>query len=197
MNICIFGDSITWGACDYKNGGWANMFRNSFASDDTKVYNCGVAGDDTDDLLEHFQIEAQARGADVVIFAIGINDSQYTDNRDNPRVPQDQFVTNLECLISQAQKVADKILFVGLTAVDESKVTPIPWSDKNKNYDNTNVDLYNSLIENVCDKNHLPFLNVLNVLTAADLADGLHPNTAGHEKMFNVIKKFVTNNIQL
>lgn len=196
MNICIFGDSITWGANDNKHGGWANMLRNDLAPNE-KVYNCGVPGDNTKRLLDRFEVEAKARKADVIIIAIGINDSQYIDSRENTRVPKDQFTDNLEQLITQARSITEKILFIGLTSVDESKVTPVPIGDKNINYDNTNIDLYNSLIKDVCDKNNIPFLEVQDLLNLSDLDDGLHPNTEGHQKMFQEVKEFVKTELSL
>lgn len=207
MNICVFGDSITWGACDYKNGGWATVLRNYFEERgdtplgidgslvDVSLYNLGISGDNTDDLLLRFKAEARAREPEVIVFAIGVNDSQYTGSHRNSRVPKEKFVANLEELITQAKGFTNKILFVGLAHVEESKVMPVPWSDKNKNYDNANIDLYNSLIKDICEKHNLPFLNILDLLTPDDLEDGLHPNANGHRKMFETIKEFVVANI--
>ncbi|MFH1611889.1 MAG: GDSL-type esterase/lipase family protein, partial [bacterium] len=117
--ICIFGDSITWGAYDPENGGWANLLRNDLESKDIHVYNCGVSGDNTDDLLKRFKVESEAREPDAVMFAIGINDSQYTGERQNSRVPKEKFISNLEKLISQTKETTDKIIFVGLNHVEE------------------------------------------------------------------------------
>ena len=33
------------------------------------------------------------------------------------------------------------------------------------------------------------FIDVLDLLAQADLADGLHPGTHGHEKIFEAVKK--------
>ena len=47
MTICIFGDSITWGAYDPEQGGWATRLRNYFEKqdNDVDVYNLGISGD--------------------------------------------------------------------------------------------------------------------------------------------------------
>jgi lysophospholipase L1-like esterase len=195
MDICIFGDSITWGANDNEGGGWVTRLRNDLAERDISVYNCGISGDNTDDLLQRFGVEAKAREPEVIVFAIGINDSQYTGGRENTRVSKEKFVSNLQELTTQAKKFTNKILFVGLTHVDELKVMPIPWSDENKNYDNTNVDLYNSLVEQVCKEHGLPFLNILSLVAAEEMDDGLHPNAEGHRKMYKAIKGFIENEI--
>jgi len=87
------------------------------------------------------------------------------------------------------------VLFVGLTRVDESKVMPIPWSDENKNYDNTNVALYDSLVKQVCEEQGLPYLDLSTLLTLDELEDGLHPDANGHEKMYKAVKYFLSKHI--
>ena len=73
--ICVFGDSIAWGAVDPENGGWVNCLRNYFESkslrvdQDTDVYNLGISGDNTNDLLARFDVEVRARNPDTIVFA--------------------------------------------------------------------------------------------------------------------------------
>lgn len=191
MIIGVWGDSIAWGAYDPENGGWVNLLRNYLEPQNGSVYNCGIDADSTDDLLKRFKIEAEARGPEIIIFAIGINDSLYTDTRDNSRVPKDKFIANLKTLIKQAKEFTDRIVFIGLTNVEENKVMPIPWGDKSENYDNTNIDLYNSAIEETANKFNIPFFNIFELLEMSELEDGLHPNSKGHQKMFEKIKEFL------
>lgn len=193
--ICIFGDSITWGAWDPEKGGWGARLRSYFETNNIEinVYNCGVSGDNTDDLLQRFKIEAIAREPNIIIFAIGINDSQYINSKDNPRVSIEKFQNNLQELVSQAKQITSKIIFVGLTKVDELKTIPISW-DKIKYYDMENVSKYNSIIKNFCQKNKLTFIDMLDLLRNEDLEEGLHPNINGHKKMFEKIKKFLIDN---
>ncbi len=193
--ICLFGDSITWGACDPEGGGWGARLRSYFETNniEVEVYNCGVSGDNTDDLLQRFKVEATAREPNIIIFAIGINDSQYVNSKDNPTVPIDKFQNNLQELVNQAKDFTDKIIFIGLTKVDESKTMPIPWN-KIKFYDMDNVSKYNSVIRNFCQKNKLLFIDMLDLIQNEDLEDGLHPNPNGHKKMFEKIKKFLIDN---
>ena len=46
----------------------------------------GVSGDTSDDLIKRFPIECQSRRPDIIIIAIGINDSRYIEHEDNPDV---------------------------------------------------------------------------------------------------------------
>ena len=194
QTICIFGDSITWGAVDPENGGWVAQLRRYFETNndyDIAVYNQGISGDNTDDLLARFKVECAAREPQIIIFAIGINDSQYIKTKDNPRVSLGKFQDNLVELINQAKKFSEKIVFVGLTKVEESKLMPIPWSAEEKFYDNDNIVKYNSVIEKVSAEHDLPFVNLLDLLEVDNLDDGLHPNSEGHKKMFLRIKEFL------
>jgi lysophospholipase L1-like esterase len=108
-------------------------------------------------------------------------------------VPIEKFQNNLQELVNQAKKFTNKIIFIGLTKVDESKTMPIPW-DTIKFYDMDNVSKYNSIIKNFCQKNKLLFIDMLDLLQNEDLEDGLHPNPQGHKKMFEEIKKFLVDN---
>lgn len=194
--ICIWGDSITWGATDHEKEGWANRLRHYFyneSDEDLSVYNVGISGDNSDDLMKRFEVECIAREPDVIIFAIGTNDSQYVESKDNPRVSLKKYEENLQNLIDIAKKHSTKIGFIGLTKVVENKVMPIPWSPT-KYYDNENVKLYDDKLKEVVSKNNLPYLYMFDLLEDEELEDGLHPNSNGHEKMFQRIKTFLIEN---
>ncbi|MFA5993386.1 MAG: GDSL-type esterase/lipase family protein [Parcubacteria group bacterium] len=191
--INIFGDSIAWGACDNELGGWANRLRNDLAkrpADYLEVYNLGISGDNSDKLLKRFTAENEIREPDTIIIAVGINDSLYIESQNNPRIPLARFENNLMEIMRQAKKFTKEIIFVGLTSVDESKVAPTIW-ESNKYYDNESISIYNAKIKEICEKNNLAFIEMLDLLKNEDLEDGLHPNTAGHEKMFLRIKDFL------
>ncbi len=192
VRICVWGDSITYGASDSEKGGWVNRLNLSFGGkdEDINVYNVGISGDRTYDLIERFEIECKKRNPDLILFAIGTNDSQYTGNRDNPSTSLEKFRDNLQWLIDSAKKYSDKIGFVGLTRVDESKVMPIPWRE-NTYYDNENIEKYDLIIKDVCISNKIFYLHMLDLLNNSLLNDGLHPNSLGHEKMFLKIKDFI------
>ena len=192
MSILIFGDSITWGAYDPEQGGWATRLRNYFENkdNDVGVYNLGISGDTTADLLERIEVEAKSREPNLIIFAIGINDAQFIHSTNGLRVSLDEFQQNLAKLLSIAKKFTDKIVFVGLTRVDESKTTPISWNT-DKSYTNENIKRLDNAIEKFCEDNKLKFISMESVVGNDDLIDGLHPNTQGHTKIFNRMKSEV------
>lgn len=196
QKIGIFGDSITWGAFDSEFCGWVNRLRSYFESGNywVYIYNMGVSGNTSTDLLERFKSEATARGVNITIFAIGTNDSQYIKSTAGLKTPIDRFKSNIEELYAQAAAFSQKIVFIGLTDVDDTKTMPVSW-DKTKFYSNEMIKQYNSLIQSFCEQKQLPFINLLGLLNSADLTeDGLHPNTSGHKKIFEVIKDFMVKN---
>lgn len=194
--INIFGDSIVWGACDSEMGGWANRLKNylnSKAEDYFEVYNLGVGGNNSEELLKRFSNENAARDPNTIMIAIGINDSQYINSKDNPYVSLQKFEQNLLELIEQAKKFTKEIIFVGLTKIDETRLMPVPW-DETRYFDEENAALYNAKIKEICGNNKLLFIEMLDSLNDDDLEEGLHPNSKGHEKMFLRIKDFLIEN---
>ncbi len=194
VRIGVFGDSIAWGYEDLSKGGWVEQVRKDFLKtyDDVSVYNCSVSGDTTTELVRRFRTEYDARKPEYVIFAIGVNDSSFfnkdcTKNHTAPR----QFEANLNKLYNQGKKKS-QIIFLSITPVDESKTTPVPWR-KELSYTNAMIAQYNKIIATFCKKKKIPFIAV-NQLTRKDLADGLHPNTQGHKKIYLAVKGFILKN---
>lgn len=194
--INIFGSSIVWGGGDNEMGGWANRFRHymeNSGQDYSEIYNLGVSADTSERLLKRFLIENEARNPDVIIIAIGMNDSSYVNSKDNPRVSIEKFESNLLELSKQANKFTKEIVFIGLTKIDETKTTPVSWNDT-VYYDEENAALYNAKLKEFCEKKELLFVDMQDVLNNDDLVDGLHPNSKGHEKIFLQIKDFLIEN---
>jgi len=203
MNICVFGDSIVWGAYDPENGGWATLLRNYFESADSppyfreagdvEVYNCGVSGDKTEDLLKRFEVEAQAREPNLIIFAIGINDSPILLSSNQRRVSDENFKNNIFKLHTHSSKFTQQIIFVGFTPIDDGKTSP--WDDE-KAYRQEGASHFDQIIQKYCDDNKLIYIPLQEVLSKKDLYDGLHPNTEGHRKIFEIIKPVVEKMLQ-
>jgi len=190
-DICIFGNSIVWGVYDPENGGWAAMLKNYYEEKDGRsVYALGICGDTTEGLLKRLEIEALVRGPSFIIFAIGINDSQFLKQENKTQISLEKFKENLEELFATANKFTDKIAFIGPTNVDDSRVSIDSYADDHL-YRSELVENYNNAIKDFCKNKNIPFLNVFSLLTKDDLEDGLHPNSQGHKKLFFEIKDFL------
>ncbi len=180
MKICVFGDSITWGAFDLESGGWVERLKVHFFNNNTEtyIYNCGVSGDKVNDLLKRFDTEAVSRKPDKIIFSIGINDSA---NKDNPGgTPIDEFKSSYKTLLDKAEKLTKDILVVGLNNIDEAS---------NKfGYRNEEIKKYNDVINEISQERNLKFADCFGILTKEDFyTDGDHPNSSGHQKIFEKV----------
>ncbi|MFH1565534.1 MAG: GDSL-type esterase/lipase family protein [bacterium] len=193
--ICIFGDSITYGAWDLEKGGWVNRLRlyldnNKFY---TEVYNLGISGDTTSDLLKRFDVELETRKPGKIIFSIGNNDSVFLDKEKCQMTSIEKFEENIKTLILKSKKQTPDIVFTGLTPVDEDKTSPIPWAT-DKTYKNQYIKIYNDKIQEICDKEKVKFIDLYNNFIKLKnykelLSDGLHPNSDGHQLIFEIIKQ--------
>lgn len=189
MTICIFGDSITWGATDCEKGGWVERLKTELMVKDVDVYNLGISGDTTENILKRIDTEAEARNPDIIIFSVGINDALKTNGKN--LISIQEFRKNIELLTDKARKLTNKIVFIGLTTVDEAKTNPYPW-DENLSSDNESIGEYDEMIRVFCEENDIVFIDMLGLLIKdEDLCDGLHPSTAGHKKMFEIIKEAI------
>ena len=193
--ICVFGASTTWGAWDFEKGGWVNrlMISESEKEDGYEVYNLGISGDFASDVLARFETEAKARKPNIILFSVGDNDSIYVKSEDKQIVDIKKFEENLQKLVDLAKKYTNKIVFLSCKNVDESKTTPIPW-ETDYHYIKDKLSLYSKKIKQITEKNNILYLNIFKLLNNEDYEDGLHPNTQGHEKIFQEVKNFLEEN---
>jgi lysophospholipase L1-like esterase len=182
--VGVWGDSITYGACDPEALGWVGRLRKLLDTNDYgSVYNFGVCGDTSEDLLERFSVEANSIEPNVIILAIGINDSKYPVGQSTNLVPFEKYRTNIEALLIQARKYTDKIFVVGAKQVDESRMKP-----GYSRFENKTIQTYNKFLKKFCEDERLTFLDVFDVLDIkTDLYEGLHPNAQGYDKLFKAI----------
>ena len=193
MNICVFGDSIAWGANDLERGGWVERLKMYYLeqSDDIEVCNLGISGNVTEQVLDRMDVECKARDPQIILFAIGINDTQFFRSEQKIRVSESDFRRNIECLIEKAKQYTSKIIFVGLTRVDEPKVQPLPWNH-DKEYRNDFIGRYDDALKEIVKSLRCEYIGVKDVIQKEDLDDGLHPNGKGHEKMFCVVRNYLS-----
>ena len=194
-SICIFGDSTAWGAWDLEKGGWVNRLWLHIGardeSDYVEIYNQSISGGTTGTILERFEKEADARGADALVFQTGGNDASYYLKTGEFMVTEEKFRENITEIIRRAKKITNRIAFMDLKNCDESKTVPVSWVDIC--YKNENIQRYSKIMEQVCLENGVLFMDI-GLLENGDFYDGLHPNTEGHRKIFEQVKDFMIKN---
>lgn len=206
-NILIFGDSIAYGDYD-RLGGWVDRLKRSLKNKvienktgvDINVFNLSISGDTTTQLIKRLPNEIPQRcwpdHKIIIILAIGINDAMLVNK--NIKTSERNFKNNIKKATSICKKYCDEIIFVGLTPIDERKVTPMPWSPTEFYY-NATIKHYNNVIKKLCKENNLKFIDLFNKFNQINykilLSDGAHPNTIGHKKIYNIVYKYIIENI--
>jgi lysophospholipase L1-like esterase len=190
--ICLFGDSITYGAMDPQKGGWGERLRNFLDNGnyDARVYNCGICGDNSNGLLYRFNIECEAREPDIIFISIGINDSQFIVSQNSQAVDIERYFNNLQKIITLAKQRTDKVFILGLTDIDETRTIPVVYNE-DKHYYKKNLEAYNATAGELSEINCCPFIDLSGLIPAGELVDGVHPGSSGHEKIFNRVKDFL------
>jgi len=168
--ICIFGDSLVWGACDDIGGGWAERLRqyvNKKRNGDSEVYVLGVCGDKSKDLLKRIEVENEARDPDMVIIAIGTNDLL-------AGIEKDEFKRNVGSIIDIVKRKARQIKVLGINRI--------------KKYNNKRIEEFNKILSDVCKIKKVKFIDVMSVVDDSDFVDEVHPNSKAHKKLFDLVK---------
>ena len=188
MKIGVWGDSITYGEGDSDALGWVGRFRKSFpVKEYVTVYNRGVCGNTSSDLLKRFPVEVASINPEKIVFAIGTNDAKYPVDVLSNKVSYEDFGANMRMLVEQAQSYTQDVCIIGLMQVDESvkRFTGV-------RYINSDLQRYSDFLQELAHEKGCTFINVFDALNLrADLFDGLHPNADGYEKLFHLISSHI------
>lgn len=191
--LLVFGDSIAWGAFDYEKQGWVNRLREYFENNNINlsVYNCANSGETTDILLQRLEIEVKCKtwkGEEIMLmFAYGTNDFTYVKSKNNYWTLKKDFSDNMNKILKFSDNVAIKTFILSPLVVDESKITPTPWDDDFYTYEKDIKECF-EVLKQICLYENVEFVDLSNTITKNDLSDGLHPNSIGHQKIFEKIK---------
>jgi lysophospholipase L1-like esterase len=197
LKLVAFGDSLIYGFGDGVGGGWVERLRRQWMLSESAghvLYNLGVRGDRTYQVAQRLENEFRQRGElrnrvpDAIILSVGLNDSarvqsftgrSYTDF--------EHFKTVLDNLLNLSQQLCP-VIFVGMVPVDESKM---PFQDC-LYYSHADQYRYKEATKLACELRGIPYLDIFdkwlargNIWCSSCLtSDGLHPNAAGYESLF-------------
>ncbi len=185
MNIVAWGDSITYGEGDSEGLGWIGRIRNELFNDGNhRVYNRGICGDTTVDVLDRFDVEAKSLEPESILLALGMNDCKFPNGGSENKVSLKDFKHNMMELISKARLHTQKIVIVGISDVKSEDIGSTSLFTKEA------IAIFDRVLQEIAVHENLlyvPMRDVLNIDT--DLSDGLHPNTQGYEKMYQTIRR--------
>jgi len=193
--IVFIGDSITAGAADHERGGWTRRVAATLPEEWEAVH-AGVGGDTILLLLERLEQDALLYKPDILVVAVGINDSRrYTAGR--YEVTLEAFERGLAEFAGRMAESNARVVIVGLTPVDEPRTLPIA---EDLHYTQIAVRDYDAALQRFAHQHGFAYVPLIPAFElaggAAQLtADGLHPTPAGHaliaETMGVYLRRFI------
>lgn len=202
--IIVAGDSIAYGKWD-SNGGWVTRLRtyidktyNIGKRNNFQVYNLGIPGEIAPRLAERFEGELDMRipsvektnGKNLIILAIGINDSCSNNWLTSQKTSEEAFKDSIRKMIDVAQDKGCRVAVIGLTPVNPSRSNGLLFSY-------AEVEEYDKYLSDVCEEKQIAKLELLGKLESEGfselLVDVVHPNDEGHslltEKIIDFLQK--------
>lgn len=194
-SIVFIGSSSVYGEADMKEGGYVNRIHKWIVNKrlPIKVYNLGIPGESTDDLLHRAPIELAHRKPSLVVLHIGTNDAAHATKEGSSDISLDEFEKNSRNLISMARQVAQDVLVLTPSPVDDKK-NPHLFGTY---FYNRDVKEYAHRLTEICEEEKVPCINLYKKFSRLLLkrylhTDGLHLNANGHE----YIKKWILKAIE-
>ncbi|OGL36667.1 hypothetical protein A3E49_01320 [Candidatus Saccharibacteria bacterium RIFCSPHIGHO2_12_FULL_49_19] len=202
--VLFFGSSSVYGvggelgsAADYlKCDLHAAMYGANGIGEHHAIFNLGISGASTEDLLDRMPKELQHRsqkGKTIVFFSGGGNDTKFLSNPDDTSMDE-QYRQNLQKIVNLLKKFRVDIVLYGMTPVDETKTNPRIHADGTKVYFfNRSRKRLEKIMEAVAEQNRIeviPLIEETEKLGWLDYLyeDGLHPNTKGHKWIADKIR---------
>lgn len=185
QEIIVFWDSIVHWLYGEEGISWCDLLKKMVQRFPwSLVYNLWIPGDTTNGVLLRFEHEISCRWHDIVIFAIGINDTRYIEREEDGETPINVFSNNIQKLIDMSLKHTDKVVFIGMTRINP-EIEQL-WPNF---FSNRTIERYDRMMKEILKKNNIPFIEVADCVNPIDLSDGLHPNQKGQEKIFRKVSE--------
>jgi lysophospholipase L1-like esterase len=192
--IVAVGASSCEGKVDVEGSGFVGRLRRWMESLEQHyhVYNLGISGDTTKGMLKRLTPEVKPRKPDLIMFQLGLNDARRLGSESSPvEVPLMKFEENVRKLIRQAERLAE-VMFVSIYPIDEERTSPVSW--RPVYYLFKDAVAYSQASKEVCIDMRVPYIDVFNQWMKEDYtkylhSDGLHANSMGHEKIFEMVKE--------
>ncbi len=196
--IVAIGASDFFGMGDPEEGGFIGRFKRWHEMQDIHnfVYNLGIRGETTTQILQRLIPEAIPRKPQLLILTAGSNDIRRKGSKDAPLTTSiERFKKNILELIKQGRSLAD-VVFVSTYPFDETKTTPFSYWNKNNYYFLTDIIAYEKEVRDICTNENVPFLDIFNKWIDKEYLiwlheDGQHANPIGHKIIFEDLKNYL------
>ncbi len=186
-NIFCLGDSVTYGvggSLEVGVIGWPEILKKE---SDNRVYNLGIPGNTTDDLVKRLQegvIRVKKNKPSLFIISFGLNDLAQNTTTQEYYVDSEQFVTNINKAIDTYSQLGTVLLLEVTPIADILGVEPDKYGYIRKSED---VKIYNQLLQKISIDRQVDYLAFPGFEPRMIGDDGLHPNKLGYEYLAQII----------
>ncbi|WP_066404709.1 SGNH/GDSL hydrolase family protein [Flavisolibacter tropicus] len=163
-------------------------------SDSVRVYNAGVNGNSTTNLLTRLERDVLSKSPELVVLMVGTNDMLHTDKS----LSMAQYEANYQKLISSIRKKSDLVLMTIPPIYAPYVIQRKPQFNGDEKAPQARVDSANQVIRRLAAKNKCTLIDLNAILTACggantdknslfqneanfNIADGIHPTAAGYQ----------------
>lgn len=196
QRIVVIGASTVYGRVDIEGGGWVGRLRRWHEQQDRKnaVFNLGIGGDTSEGFLRRLKVEVSPRRPDLILVSGGLNDIKRVSNKTAPvTIPLPQSQQNIREIIKEGRKLTE-VIFISVHPIDESRTSPVSW--ENSHYLSVDVRQYSDATKEICETEKIPYIDIFNEWMKINYMplladDGLHPNSHGHQKIFEAVREFL------
>ena len=204
--VFIVGASIAYGVGG-AGGGWGElikhyahglMYEDGGVGEKYEVFNFAKPGETVDFILDTFpdQLKQYGRGGELTtVVSVGGNSSKAVDTPDNFVSTVEEYVAEMKKLLTLL-KTASHVIIVSNSYVDESKTNPKlnPLNGTKSYFTNKRRSEFRAALKKLCEEQSVTFVDADGGISPEEwkehylYSDGLHPNTAGHQYIFERIK---------
>lgn len=192
QKIAFIGASSVHGKVDPAGGFVAHVkaYLENLNEEHHHVYNLGIPGEISSEMLARMKGELEARDIDLVFVMFSSNDSVRLIETDELVVSDEQYLANVNKVSAVCEELGVQLVFIAPFPIDESKTCP--FSDSGKKFTNKRLGEIVALLREYCEghQHHLIDLYRLFEGRPADEflhSDGLHCSQAGHREIANTI----------
>jgi lysophospholipase L1-like esterase len=204
--VFILGSSMVYGVGG-SHGGWADLIKQhlhqKMYGDDAlgekyEIYNFGKSGATIDFVKDTFMSQLGAYGRKqktVIVLAVGGNNTKAEEQPDNFVSTPEEYEKEMRELLALLKENSDGLIFVGSNNyVDETKTNPKrnPLTGGRSYFTNSRRQKFAGIVKQICADLDVTLVDVTvekeKWLSSYIYKDGLHPNDAGHQLIFEAIK---------
>ncbi|MEM8681334.1 MAG: GDSL-type esterase/lipase family protein [Planctomycetota bacterium] len=194
--LVFFGSSSIYGTNDVELGGFVNRLRLWHEQQDprNRVYNLGIWGEQTCDLVKRIGVEAPARRPHALFIYPGFNDCRRLDDAGGElATPLEQFAELMHDLLSTSAAIAPTVVMTGYP-FDESRTQP--YQGTSVFYGLRDARQYTKRLIMVAKSLEIKVIDFFGKLAETDMApllaaDGLHANAVGHQRLCDITRRFL------